>query len=656
MGESSKIINLGILAHVDAGKTSITEQLLFKAGVIRNLGSVDKGTSQTDWLPVEKQRGISVRAASASFSWNDRQINIIDTPGHIDFSAEVERVLPAMDAAILVVSAAEGIQSHTETLWEALKAINMPVLIFVNKIDRDGVDLIQLEEEMRIALSHELLLLQTVSKEGTPEAKPHDVFSFQADFETDSAMADQLISNDDNLLQAFLQGKPVSNQMLLNALGLQFKNRKLFPVLYGTAKFDQGIDDLLNWVVKLMPNAKADSEKPLSGFVFKVAHSEKLGRIASVRLFAGTLRNRDNVFVSGLQTMAKVSQIKKLQGQKQEDAGELVAGDIGAVLGLSGVKAGDWLGEPKAKYLPVSLHRALLTLQVFPEQEADYPALVNALQQLDDEDPALDLLWLKEERALHIRIMGLMQLEILQAILLERFSIKAQFSEAQVIYKETPVIAGEGFDAYTMPKPCWAVVRFKIEPGAKGSGVIYHSEVSVNDIAAKYQNEIARAIPRAIQQGLQGWELTDLKITLIAGEDHVMHSRPGDFTIATFLALMNGLQQTGTKLLEPMLSYTITASEMYLGKIISSLTQLRATFDSPEMVRDNCIISGIIPLANAMDYGVKLLALTSGKGKFVSRFKAYAECPEGMGKSIPYRGVSPLDRAKFILKARKALQ
>ena len=656
MGETSKIINLGILAHVDAGKTSITEHLLFKAGVIRSLGSVDKGTSQTDWLPIEKERGISVRAASASFVWNDTQINIIDTPGHIDFSAEVERVMPALDAAILVVSAAEGIQPHTETLWLAAKALQLPILVFVNKIDRDGVDLMRLKEDMKDLLSQDLIFIQQVEQEGTQKAKVHNKLENKETYKAVSALAEQIISGNDQLLEHYLNGKAVNFDMLINALRFQFQSRHTFPVLYGSAKFDRGIEALLNWIVRLMPLANGDPEKPLSGIVFKVEHDDRLGRIASVRLFDGTLKNRDNVVISGLQHMKKLSQIRKLTGQKHTDTGILLAGDIGAITGLSDVKAGDWLGESRENFSPVSLNSALLTIQVFSEQEADYPALVSALQQLCDEDPTLDLLWLRDERALHIRIMGLIQLEILQAILLERFNINARFDEPQVIYKETPVATGEGYDAYTMPKPCWAVVRFRIEPAVSGSGVLYQSEVGVNDIAAKYQHEIERAIPQVIRQGPQGWELTDLKITLIAGEDHVMHSRPGDFTIATHLAMMSGLQQIGTKLLEPVLNYTITAPEIYLGKIVSSLTQMRASFESPEIIKDNCIITGSIPLATSMDYSVKLLALTGGKGKFSSRFSNYAECPEGEGKSTPYRGVSPLDRSKFILKARKALQ
>jgi len=656
MGETSKTINLGILAHVDAGKTSITEQLLFKSGAIRSAGSVDKGTTQTDSLRIEKERGISVRSASVSFIWNDIQVNVIDTPGHIDFSAEVERVLPAMDAAVLVVSASEGIQSHTATLWEALKALKIPVLLFVNKIDRDGVDLIRLKKELNEKVGSSLVFLQKVENEGSGEAIPVALIASSGLDLASAELAEQIIAEDDQLLEAYLNGEKPSDDVLIKTLRKKFIGRVFFPVLFGSAKLDRGIDSLLEWITALMPIAAGTADNAFSGIVFKVEHDDKNGRVAMVRVFEGTIGNRDSVFVSGLNAQAKLSQIKKIQGQKQQDVSLLEAGDIGAVYGLAGVRPGDWLGESKAEKRPVNLNASLLTVQVSPEKEEDYPALVSAMQVLSDEDPALDLLWLKDERALHIKIMGVIQLEVLQAILLERFMLSVSFSQPQVIYKETPVAAGEGYDAYTMPKPCWAVVRFRIEPGEVGSGVQYTSEVGVNDIAAKYQHEIEKALPSALSQGIKGWEVTDLKITLIAGEDHVMHSRPGDFKIATHLALMSGLQHIGTKLLEPVLSYTIHAPEVYLGKIISSLLEMRASFDSPVIHAETCMITGKVPLATSVDYSIQLLSLTGGKGKFISRFAAYEPCPEGEGKSIPYRGVSPLDRSKFILKARKALQ
>jgi ribosomal protection tetracycline resistance protein len=294
-------------------------------------------------------------------------------------------------------------------------------------------------------------------------------------------------------------------------------------------------------------------------------------------------------------------------------------------------------------------------VNVSPQQPEDYAALVKAMQMLTDEDPLIDFLWLQDERELHIKVMGLIQLEILENILNERFQLKVKFGKPSVIYKETPATSGEGYEEYTMPKPCWAVVRFKIEPGERGSGIVYHSLVGVNQIAQRYQNEIERTIPLALMQGIHGWEVTDLKITLVGGEHHNIHSRAGDFAVATPMAIMNGLQAIGTTLLEPMLDFTVAGPEDDLGKVISSLTQLRAEIGNPMLSDEKFSLKGTLPVATSLDYAARLSALTGGKGKLSTRFSGYRPCALELGASTPFRGISPLDRSKYILQARKAL-
>jgi ribosomal protection tetracycline resistance protein len=368
------------------------------------------------------------------------------------------------------------------------------------------------------------------------------------------------------------------------------------------------------------------------------------------------LKNRDVVVNATQNIEEKVSQIRKLQGQKYTDTGELVAGDTAAICGLSQVRAGDILGSAEGIHEQVSITTPLLTVRVLANQENEFPQLVAAMQLLADEDPTIDLLWLRDERELHIKIIGLIQLEILEAVLADRFDLNVTFGEPTVIYKETPLGSGEGYEEYTMPKPCWGVVMFKLEPDKLGSGVTYHSIVGVNKIAARYQNEIERTIPLALQQGTLGWEVTDIKITLIGGEHHNIHSRAGDFAIATPMAIMNGLKSIGTKLLEPILNFTISAPENTLGKIASSLTLLRAEFGNPELTEEKFTLKGIIPVATSLDYSAKLSSITGGKGKFKTSFSGYRECPLELGKTTEFRGISPLDRAKYILKARKAIQ
>ena len=656
MAENEKYINVGIVAHVDAGKTSITELLLFKGGVIRSLGSVDQGTSQTDWLPIEKERGISVRSASASFEWKNKNINIIDTPGHVDFSAEVERSLRALDCAILVLSAVEGVQAHSETLWEALRKLNIPTLIFINKIDRSGADVLSIVEDIKKELSPQIIAIQMAENPGDSNVCIINNFYNEMKSDQRDAAIESLANQDDELLTKYLDGEIISFNELKQKLAYQVEQSLIFPILMGSAKLDLGIDELLEFIVEIMPTARGDYNLPLSGIVYKVEHDKTIGRIASVRLFNGMLKNRDIVVNATQKIEEKVSQIRKLQGQKYTDIGELVAGDTAAICGLSQVRAGDILGSAEGIHEQVSLTTPLLTVRVLADQDNVFPQLVAAMQLLADEDPTIDLLWLRDERELHIKIIGLIQLEILEAILAERFDLKVTFGEPTVIYKETPIGTGEGYEEYTMPKPCWGVVLFKIEPGEPGSGVSYHSTVGVNKIAARYQNETERTIPLALQQGMLGWEVTDIKITLIGGEHHNIHSRAGDFAIATPMAIMNGLKSIGTKLLEPMLDFSISAPETTLGKIASSLTLLRAEFGNPEITQEKFTLKGIIPVATSLDYSAKLSSITGGKGKFKTSFSGYHECPLELGKTTEFRGISPLDRAKYILKARKAIQ
>ena len=656
MPNDNKFINIGIVAHVDAGKTSITELMLFKSGVTRSLGSVDKGTSQSDWLEVERERGISVRSASASFKWNGFKINLIDTPGHVDFSSETERSLSALDCAILVLSAVEGVQAHSESLWTALRKLDIPVIIFINKIDRSGADILSVLQEVKKELSPNVIAMQTVKDEASDLANLSMHFKNDSFFNMDKEFAEAIIDKDEKLFEKYLNNEPIGTDVLKEVLINQIYLRKIFPVFFGSAKFDIGIDELLQAVTEYMPIAKGDISKPLSGIVHKVEHDKKFGRIASIRLFDGSLKNRDIVFNSTLEKEGKVSQIRKLQGQKYEDIGELFAGDTAAICGLGDVRAGDIIGCSDGIQKTVKLNTALLTVKISPIKNEDYPKLVSAMQMLRDEDPQIDLIWLKDERELHIKIMGLIQLEILKTVLLNRFKLEVGFEKPMIIYKETPGGTGLAYEEYTMPKPCWAVVKFKIEMGERGSGVIYKSEVGVNKIEAKYQKEIERAIPLALQQGIHGWEVTDLKITLIGGEHHNIHSRAGDFVVATPMAIMNGLKEIGTSLLEPMLDFTIKAPENTLGKIASSLTVLRAEFGNPQITEGKFILSGKIPLASSLDYSPRLSSITGGKAKFSTKFLGYRKCPLELGETTEFRGISPLDRAKYILKARKAIQ
>jgi len=632
------IRNLGVLAHVDAGKTTLTEQMLFLGGGIRALGSVDRGTTHTDWMDVERERGISVRSAATTFQWRGVAINLIDTPGHVDFSAEVERSLRVLDGAVLVLSAVEGIQAQTVVLWKALRAMAIPTLLFINKTDRMGADPDRVTAELR--------------RQFTPLALPLPETEDPARL---AGLLERVAEHDDLLLERWAEGRPVPPALLRERMAALARAGTLFPVLTGSAIKGLGMDRLLDAVVDCLPPPGGDPEGPVSGVVFKLEHDRTMGRIAFVRLFSGALRNRDTVANATQGTQEKVTQIRRIFAHRHEDTGELMAGDIASVCGLQ-ARIGDILGDPEPVPGAFRLAVPLLTVQAFAAQEADFPRLVAALKELADEDPMLELQWLREERELHLRIMGVIQMEVLASLLRTRFGLAASFGSPSVIYRETPARAGEGCIEYTMPKPCWAVLRFAIEPGEPGSGVVYASVVRDDDMHYRYQNQVEKTLPEALKQGLHGWEVTDLKITLAAGQHHLVHTHPLDFAVATPMGIMNGLEATGTTLLEPMVDCAITVPAALGNRVIGDILQMRGSFESPEISGEAFRVVARVPVATSLDYPTRLGSLSGGRGVLSMVFAGYQACPLELGATSPRRGIDPRDQARFIMSARKALQ
>jgi ribosomal protection tetracycline resistance protein len=416
-----------------------------------------------------------------------------------------------------------------------------------------------------------------------------------------------------------------------------------------------GILELLNSTAEFFSYREANTEAAVSGTVFKVEYDPGMGKTAHIRLYQGVLRNRDSVILSNGRE-EKITQIRKFSGGKYKDTGLIEAGDIAAVCGLSSVSVGDTVGTGDGIPRTVKWVAPLLTVSVSPADKNALPELIQALSILNEEDPLLGFYTSNETRELLLNITGYMQTQVLTALLRERFQLDVIFGKPSVIYKETPIRDGEGYDSYTMPKPCWAVVKFKIEPGLRGSGIVYQSEVSPNKIPYRYQHHVETAVYRALSQGLKGWEVVDAKITLIDGEYHNVHTHPLDFFVATPIALMKGLQNTGTALLEPMLSFRMIVPEEFSGKIIGEIINMRGEFESPTIQNGRLTITGIFPAAASLDFPIRLASITSGQGILSTRFHSYKKCPEEVDASMPYRGVNPLDRSKFILWARNAYE
>lgn len=660
--------NIGILAHVDSGKTTLTEQILFLTGAIRNAGSVDSGTTATDSLSVEKQRGISVRTATAATKWQDVTINIIDTPGHIDFAGEVERALSALDYAVVIVSAVEGVRAHTENILKSLDAADLPRLIFINKVDRTGADVSKVIEELKGISSQAHLVLTDIENEGTENCSVSE-----PDENTFCKRATETLADiSDETAELFLDDKVLTKEKADEIIRQEIAECNLTPVVFGSAKYSVGVKELADILVKYMPDSTRRSTDDLCGIIFKIEHDKSLGKVSHIRLFGGEIANRDEVELFApeksqtVQSDAveiedkksikeKVSQIKKFCGAKSTDIGIVRSGDVAAVCGLPSAKNGFYIGTPKHNEA-ANLVNPFLRVKVTPSDRdpLKVPALAAALNELSDEEPYMDAKWENGQKEITISTTGKIQLEVLSNLLKERYNISAEFSPPTVIYKETPTKPGTGLSRYTMPKPCWAVVEFNIEPMPRGYGVSYHGRLPNNQCFYRYQSHIRTSFNKCLEQGLYGWEVTDFRCTLVGGEHHTIHTHPLDFFVCTPMAFMNGLVQTGSTILEPLLKIRVIAPEDFSGKIFSEIVKMGGEYDSPVIRSGMITAEAVVPVATSMNFPERLAAMTSGKAVLSQVFHGYRECNDGMDHINPRQGVNPLDRSKWILWARGA--
>jgi ribosomal protection tetracycline resistance protein len=656
--QTSSFRGIGVFAHVDAGKTTITEQLLALAGAISSPGSVDRGTAKTDDLEVERRRGISVRSASVYFEWQGEGIYLVDTPGHQDFAAEVERMFPVLDGALLILSAVEGVQAHTRALWKALREYHIPTLLYVNKMDRAGADFSGVVRDARRILHPRIVPLQTFGNlDENTEGAPSYLWNRTLENPEYGMMMEVLAEMDEEAFEAFVEERRLSSEKIRRILREEALRGNLYPLLGGSALKGAGMEELLNALCTYLPSFSGNPDKPLCAKVCSILHHPSLGRGALLRVASGTLVNREELYNTTRKVREKVSMLRGVGVGKYREIQSLRAGEMGLVFGMNQVQAGDLLGEPSffRKSEKVAFVEPLYAVTVEPGIEEEYPALLQALRILEEEDPHLRLRIHPESREIQIHILGPMQIEILQDFLLQRFALVPRFRPPQTIYRETPRTSAEGYVEYTLPKPCWAVMRFLIEPLPRGEGVRFASQVSTDKIAAKYQREVERTIPKALEQGLLGWEVTDLAITLVDGEDHEIHSRPSDFVLATPMGIMDALNRSGTLLLEPLLAFDITVPEEFGSRILGDLVQMRGEFETPRIGEGLFEVSGLVPAEASMEYHVRLGTLSGGTGRMITRFGGYRECPPERNVSRPRVGVNPLDTAKYILAARGAL-
>ena len=620
------IRNIGVFAHVDAGKTTLTERLLQHCGAIRTVGYVDTGTAHTDRMDIERRRGISVYSTCVPVKWKGTRINIIDTPGHMDFSAEVERSMWALDCAVMVVSAVEGIQPQTEALYAALK--DRPMVMFINKTDREGADVA-----------------------GVVSAANETLKNAFVDITDAESMMEFIAERDETALDDFLSGEIYDEDRLRSIIAELTVACDAIPVVSGSALKDIGVERLLDAIVEYLP-APAEGGDRLSAVVFHIENDRVMGRAAYVRMYSGSLRTRDSV------GERKITQIRDIAIEgRADDTGLLSAGEIGVVYGLGDIRAGDVLGDAQLiprGIDPGSLRQPLLLVKVEPEEADKLDALRKALNEISAEDPLLGVD--EYQRVPHVRVMGAIQLEVLGDMLENRFGIRVAFGPPNVIYRETITERAEGFFAYVAPKPCWAVIKFTIEPLPRGSGVVFDSIVPVRDILMRYQHQVEQAIPLATRQGILGWQVDDVKITLIDGNHHQFHTHPLDFIVATPVAFLDGLRRGGSTLLEPILDMRITVPEECAGRVMGEIIAMRGETRDSKPVRGMIRMECDVPVATSVDFSQRLAAITGGRGAMSTTLKGYSDCPLELGKTCERRGVDPLDTSKYILAARSALE
>ena len=654
-------LNLGILAHVDAGKTTLTERLLHAAGVIGEIGSVDDGNTQTDTLALERQRGITIKSAVVSFSIDGVTVNLIDTPGHPDFIAEVERVLNVLDGAVLVVSAVEGVQAQTRVLMRTLQRLGIPTLIFVNKIDRSGAQYEGLLRSISEKLTPQSIPMGSVSGLGTRDAgfTPYGA----ADAEFVSGLIDLLAGNDDAFLAAYVDDETkISYGRLRDELATQTGRALLHPVFFGSAVTGAGLDSLIAGVAELLPAAESDVDGPASGTVFKVERGQAGEKIAYVRMFSGTVRARDRLrFRRDIEE--KVTAIRVFENGSDVQSKSIAAGQIGKLWGLGEVRIGDPIGAQAAARERHYFAPPTLETVVVPRRREDKGALHAALVQLADQDPLINLRQDDSRQEISVSLYGEVQKEVIGATLLDEFGVDVAFRETTTICIERPVGTGAAFEIIAKePNPFLATVGLRVEPAEVGTGVEFRLEVELGSILLSFHKAVEETVQETLRQGLYGWQVTDCTVTMTHSGywarqssahgtfDKSSSSTAGDFRNLTPLVLMDALKQAGTGVYEPMHRYHLEIPADTLGTTVPVLARLRAVPQTQLMRGSSYVLEGEVPAARVHVLRQQLPSLTRGEGMLECAFEV--DRYQRVGGEIPTRprtDHNPLDRKEYLL-------
>lgn len=609
-----KIINIGILAHVDAGKTTLTESLLYTSGAILELGSVDKGTTRTDTMFLERQRGITIQAAVTSFNWNDYKINIVDTPGHTDFITEVYRSLSVLDGAILVISAKDGVQAQTRILFHALQKMNIPTIIFINKIDQYGINLNNIYQNIKEKLSNDIIVMQNVTL--TPEISIKNIIDLD-DW-------DPVISKNDKLLEKYIAGEKLTIQELTYEEYRCVKKGSLFPIYHGSARNNIGTQQLIEAISNLFCPEMNENDSELCGRVFKIEYTDHKQRLVYLRLYSGTLHLRDTIILPEKKKV-KLTEIYIPSNGEMIQTKTVCSGDI-FIIPNNTLRLNDIIGNEKL--LPCNVWNdktvPILRTRIEPIKIEEREKLLDALTEIADTDPLLRYYVDTITHEIVISFLGTVQLEVICSLLIEKYHINIRIEDPTVIYLEKPLQKAD----YTIhievpPNPFWASIGLSITPLPIGSGIQYESKVSLGYLNQSFQNAVREGINYGLEQGLYGWEVTDCKICFEYGVYYSPVSTPSDFRFLAPIVLEQTLKKAGTQLLEPYLSFILFTPQGYFSRAYNDAQKHCAIIETSQSKNDEVIFTGHIPVRCINEYRNTLTLYTNGQAVFLTELKDY---------------------------------
>ena len=631
--KTAKYVCVGLLAHVDAGKTTLSEAILYTTGTTRKLGRVDNRDAYLDTYALERERGITIFSKQAVCQLGDTTVTLLDTPGHVDFSAEMERTLQVLDYAVLVISGADGVQGHTETLWSLLKRYQVPTFLFINKMDQPGTDREALLSELQKRLSESCVDFALLD---------------DADAEVPEEVWETIAMSDEELLERYLESGSIAEEDIRRLI----RQRKLFPCYFGSALKLQGVEELLagleRWMSEEMfagtegwhvvQQERADAGSPertetgasdaaFGAKVFKISRDEQGSRLTHLKITSGSLKVKDFLQEKGKEP-EKVNQIRIYSGTKYETVNEAVPGMICAVTGPLNTYPGQGIGTEADSELPVL--EPVLTYRVELPEECDAHKMLADLKQLEEEEPELHITWNEQAQEIQVQVMGEVQIEVLKSLVAERFGVEIRLDAGSIVYKETITATVEGVGHFE-PLRHYAEVHLLMEPGEPGSGLQFSARCSEDFLDRNWQRLILTHLEEKRHRGvLTGSEITDMQITLIAGRAHQKHTEGGDFRQATYRAVRQGLCEAAAEgcvqILEPYYAFKLEVPSEYVGRAMTDLERMKGTFEPPEVDGENMVLSGVVPVATMQNYQREVVSYTKGRGRLSCVLQGYFPC------------------------------